>query len=198
MHQADDSKKNPESKYDALIYKQNCVNDTVSAQVGSVDGKVFVCENIDFLFSYRNGSSTRRRISWRFWHIHSSRSRCAEKVNTNETIGSQFVASDFMRHDFADCQLNSKDLILQYDCMSKVRANSLLPCGYFIYWYLVSQIQNEILKEIKRFERLQIDLKSNLDRLQYKIDHESKVSSLMIQSSFLLRFRLLMYGFVFL
>jgi hypothetical protein len=36
-------------------------------------------------------------------------------------------------------------------------------------------LQNEILKEIKRFERMQIDLKSNLDRMQYKIDHESKV-----------------------
>lgn len=34
MQQADEIKKNPESKYDALIYKQNCVNDTVSAQVG--------------------------------------------------------------------------------------------------------------------------------------------------------------------
>lgn len=33
MQQADDTKKNPESKYDALIYKQNCVNDTVSSQV---------------------------------------------------------------------------------------------------------------------------------------------------------------------
>lgn len=39
----------------------------------------------------------------------------------------------------------------------------------------VYQIQTEITKEIKRFERMQIDLKSNLDRLQYKIDHESKV-----------------------
>lgn len=37
-------------------------------------------------------------------------------------------------------------------------------------------MQNEIVKEIKRFERMQIDLKSSLDRLQYKIDHESKVS----------------------
>lgn len=33
MHQADETKKNPESKYDALIYKQNCVNDTVANQV---------------------------------------------------------------------------------------------------------------------------------------------------------------------
>ncbi|CRL02240.1 CLUMA_CG015234, isoform A [Clunio marinus] len=65
MQQADEAKKNPESKYDNLIYKQNCVNDTVASQ-------------------------------------------------------------------------------------------------------------NEILKEIKRFERMQIDLKSNLDRLQYKIDHEAK------------------------
>lgn len=37
------------------------------------------------------------------------------------------------------------------------------------------EFQNEILKEVKRFERMQIDLKSNLDRMQYKIDHESKV-----------------------
>lgn len=33
MHETDEIKKNPESKYDALIYKQNCVNDTVTAQV---------------------------------------------------------------------------------------------------------------------------------------------------------------------
>lgn len=33
MQQAEDVKKNPESKYDALIYKQNCVNDTVASQV---------------------------------------------------------------------------------------------------------------------------------------------------------------------
>jgi hypothetical protein len=33
MQQCEETKKNPESKYDALIYKQNCVNDTVAAQV---------------------------------------------------------------------------------------------------------------------------------------------------------------------
>lgn len=33
MQQTEEAKKNPESKYDALIYKQNCVNDTVAAQV---------------------------------------------------------------------------------------------------------------------------------------------------------------------
>ena len=36
MQQTDDEKKNPESKYDALIYKQNCVNDTVNAQVSEM------------------------------------------------------------------------------------------------------------------------------------------------------------------
>lgn len=33
MQLTDDGKKNPESKYDALIYKQTCVNDTVNTQV---------------------------------------------------------------------------------------------------------------------------------------------------------------------
>jgi hypothetical protein len=33
MQQTEEAKKHPESKYDALIYKQNCVNDTVAAQV---------------------------------------------------------------------------------------------------------------------------------------------------------------------
>lgn len=35
MQHVDEAKKNPESKYDALIYKQNCVNDTVAAQVST-------------------------------------------------------------------------------------------------------------------------------------------------------------------
>lgn len=35
MQETEEIKKNPESKYDALIYKQNCVNDTVTAQVKS-------------------------------------------------------------------------------------------------------------------------------------------------------------------
>ena len=33
LQQTEVVKKHPESKYDALIYKQNCVNDTVAAQV---------------------------------------------------------------------------------------------------------------------------------------------------------------------
>jgi len=36
MRQVDDGKKHPDSKYDALIYKQNCVNDTVATQVTSL------------------------------------------------------------------------------------------------------------------------------------------------------------------
>lgn len=31
------------------------------------------------------------------------------------------------------------------------------------------------MKEIKRFQRMQIDLKSNLDRIQWRMDCESKV-----------------------
>lgn len=42
MQQTEDAKRNPESKYDGLIYKQNCVNDTVSAQVKRLEG------NFDF------------------------------------------------------------------------------------------------------------------------------------------------------
>jgi hypothetical protein len=52
-----------------------------------------------------------------------------------------------------ECTLTSKDLILNYDCMTK----------------------QDLTKEIKRFERMQIDLKSNLDRLQWRLDCESKV-----------------------
>lgn len=55
-------------------------------------------------------------------------------------------------------------------------------------------MKNEILKEIKKFERMQIDLKSNLDRLQYKIDHESKVITQLY--SFLL-FSLPIFSFCF-
>lgn len=33
MQRVEETKKNPDSKYDALIHKQNCVNDTVTAQV---------------------------------------------------------------------------------------------------------------------------------------------------------------------
>lgn len=74
---------------------------------------------------------------------------------------------------FPDCQLNSKDLILNYDCMTKVSVSA--NWSPWVEFEIVFPIQNEILKEIKRFERMQIDLKSSLDRLQYKIDHESKV-----------------------
>lgn len=35
--------------------------------------------------------------------------------------------------------------------------------------------QGELMKEIKRFQRMQIDLKSNLDRIQWRLDCESKV-----------------------
>ncbi|CAG9801991.1 unnamed protein product [Chironomus riparius] len=106
MQHIDEAKKNPESKYDALIYKQNCVNDTVAAQLSEAKDKL---------------------------------------ASLTHSLKSVQVCGK-------DCQLTSKDLMLNYDCMTK----------------------NEILKEIKKFERMQIDLKSNLDRLQYKIDHESK------------------------
>lgn len=46
--------------------------------------------------------------------------------------------------------------MLNYDCMSK----------------------GELTKEVKRFERMHIDLKSNLDRLQWRLDCESKVHKL--------------------
>lgn len=57
--------------------------------------------------------------------------------------------------------------------MTKVSVS--VNCPPWIEFKVIFRIQNEILKEIKRFERMQIDLKSSLDRLQYKIDHESKV-----------------------
>lgn len=41
-------------------------------------------------------------------------------------------------------------------------------------------LQGELMKEIKRFQRMQIDLKSNLDRLQWRLDCESKVSNNLI------------------
>ncbi|CAO1397632.1 unnamed protein product [Diamesa serratosioi] len=102
----EESKKNPDSKFDALIHKQNCVNDTMNIQ------------------------------------LNEARDKLASLTHSLKSI--QVCGKE--------CNLNSKDLILNYDCMSK----------------------NEILKEIKRFERMQIDLKSNLDRVQLKIDHESK------------------------
>ena len=33
----EESKKNPDSKYDALIHKQNCVNDTMNIQVRNLE-----------------------------------------------------------------------------------------------------------------------------------------------------------------
>jgi hypothetical protein len=33
VQRTEETKKNPDSKYDALIHKQNCVNDTVNTQV---------------------------------------------------------------------------------------------------------------------------------------------------------------------
>ncbi|GAB0092111.1 uncharacterized protein DMENIID0001_070770 [Sergentomyia squamirostris] len=50
------------------------------------------------------------------------------------------------------CELNMRDLILDYACITK----------------------SELMKEVKRFERMQIDLKSNIDRLQFRLDCESK------------------------
>lgn len=51
-----------------------------------------------------------------------------------------------------ECDLNMRDLIVDYACITK----------------------SELLKEVKRFERMQIDLKSNIDRLQFRLDCESK------------------------
>ncbi|XP_059614104.1 uncharacterized protein LOC132260164 [Phlebotomus argentipes] len=51
-----------------------------------------------------------------------------------------------------ECDLNMRDLIVDYACITKA----------------------ELLKEVKRFERMQIDLKSNIDRLQFRLDCESK------------------------
>lgn len=42
MQQNEDMKKNPDSKYDALIYKQNCVNDTVASQLNEAKDKLAV------------------------------------------------------------------------------------------------------------------------------------------------------------
>lgn len=51
------------------------------------------------------------------------------------------------------CHLNICDLLLDYSAMSRT----------------------DLLKEMKRFERLQVDLKSNIDRLQWRLDNESKI-----------------------
>jgi hypothetical protein len=42
MQQAEDAKKNPDSKYDTLIYKQNCNNDSVSLQLNEAKEKLAV------------------------------------------------------------------------------------------------------------------------------------------------------------
>ena len=47
---------------------------------------------------------------------------------------------------------NGKVCNINYECISK----------------------DELTREIKRFERMQIDLRSTLDRLQYRLDNESK------------------------
>ncbi|XP_037036717.1 uncharacterized protein LOC119074527 isoform X2 [Bradysia coprophila] len=52
-----------------------------------------------------------------------------------------------------DCNIHMRDLLIDYNCISK----------------------SELTKEIKRFQRMQIDLKSNLDRLQWRLDCESKI-----------------------
>lgn len=51
------------------------------------------------------------------------------------------------------CQLNICDLLLDYSTMTK----------------------SDLVKEIKRFDRMQVDLKSNIDRLQWRLDNESKI-----------------------
>lgn len=51
------------------------------------------------------------------------------------------------------CQLNICDLLLDYSTMTK----------------------SDLVKELKRFDRLQVDLKSNIDRLQWRLDQESKI-----------------------
>lgn len=40
---------------------------------------------------------------------------------------------------------------------------------------MLASPQGELSKEIRRFQRMQIDLKSNLDRLQWRLDCESKI-----------------------
>lgn len=53
MHQTEEAKKNPESKYDALIYKQNCVNDTVAAQVRDFPSTInFPYKSLAVMFTY--------------------------------------------------------------------------------------------------------------------------------------------------
>lgn len=40
---------------------------------------------------------------------------------------------------------------------------------------MLASEQGELVKEIKRFQRLEIDLKNNLDRLYWRMDCESKM-----------------------
>lgn len=51
------------------------------------------------------------------------------------------------------CALNICDLLLDYSTMTKT----------------------DLVKEIKKFDRMQVDLKSNIDRLQWRLDCESKI-----------------------
>lgn len=185
MQQIDEAKKNPDSKYDGLIYKQNCVNDTVAAQVKFV----WLCTaltRIDFLLCNLQLNEAKDKLAVL---THSLKSIQVCGKGKHETIGSWIYAKlsvfNFTsEHNFADCQLNSKDLILNYDCMSKVSKQQIIINSIqlsVVLW----KFQNELLKEVKRFERMQIDLKSNLDRMQYKIDHESKVRKINVKFSVL-------------
>ncbi|XP_031618483.1 uncharacterized protein LOC116337761 [Contarinia nasturtii] len=52
-----------------------------------------------------------------------------------------------------DCNIHMRDLIIDYNCITK----------------------SELSKELKRFQRMEIDLKNNLDRLHWRMDCESKM-----------------------
>ncbi|XP_063706630.1 uncharacterized protein LOC134835642 isoform X2 [Culicoides brevitarsis] len=103
---AETFKNNPESKYDSLITKQNCVNDALSNQVQEARDKL---------------------------------AKLSHSLKNIEICGK-------------DCHLSNKDLCIHYECLSK----------------------SELTKEIKRLERMHIDLRSNLDRLQWRLDCEAK------------------------
>ncbi|XP_055685203.1 uncharacterized protein LOC129791180 [Lutzomyia longipalpis] len=86
-----------------------------------------------------------------------------KQANTNSALASQVAATreqlDNLSRSFRnlevcskECDLNMRDLIVDYACITR----------------------SELLKEVKRFERMQIDLKSNIDRLQFRLDCESK------------------------
>lgn len=84
VQRAEETKKNPDSKYDALIHKQNCVNDTVNTQVHHRSSlhKCFQHVTFDFPNTYRqipasfhiarSISSDSQHLSWRI---------CREKSN---------------------------------------------------------------------------------------------------------------------